>query len=282
MTCDAIQNRLLALPDPRQVPDELRGHLDGCLACRAFLTRAVRLDKLLAAIPVPPSSEETRAAFLDRVTEAGPVIKRIPVVRRRDSATDLLENGRWQYAAAGLAAAVLVAVGWLAFRDGGTPPSRNDPATVAGHDLLKKAIGHVVTDEKALAKVDKPEQRMQTWADVTTDLRDEIGRVYRHAPKDDLKSLAELFEKVAEHGLLQQADLAVTRGQEPIARRQELLQKTIQRVSEVETDLAAFVQSAPEDKKLALRQIRETARKVREGLTNLQPRLVGVWPAKGV
>ena len=89
MNCDAIQNRLLALPDLRRVPDELRGHLDECPACRAYLARAVRLDKLIAAVPVPPSSEETKAAFLDRATEAGPVIKRIPVVRRRDSATYL-------------------------------------------------------------------------------------------------------------------------------------------------------------------------------------------------
>jgi hypothetical protein len=281
MTCDAIQNRLLALPDLRRVPDELRGHLDECPACRAYLARAVRLDKLLATIPVPPPSEETKAAFLDRATEAGPVIKHIPVVRR-DSGTYLLDNGRWKYTAAALAAAVLVAVGWLAFRGGDTPPNRIEYDTVAGHDLLTKTIGHVVTGEKALAKVDKPEQRMQAWTDVTTDLHVEIGRVYRHAPKDDLKALADLFEQVAERGLLQQADLAVTRGQEPVARRQELLRDAIQRVTEVETELAAFAQNAPEDKKPPLRQLRETARKVREGLTNLQPRLAGSWPAKGV
>src|SRR5579885_2061136 len=89
MNCEAVQNRLLALPDPRRASDELRGHLDGCPACRSFLAAVGRLDELLAAIPVPPPSEEVKAAFLDKVTEAGPIIRRLPVVPRRDSSVTL-------------------------------------------------------------------------------------------------------------------------------------------------------------------------------------------------
>jgi hypothetical protein len=283
MTCDAIQNRLLALPDVRRVPDELRGHLDGCPACRAYLARAVRLDKLLATIPVPPPSEETKAAFLDRATEAGPVIKHIPVVRR-DSGTYLLDDGRWKYTAAALAAAVLVAVGWLAFRGGDAPPSRNDYTTVAGHELLTKTLGNVVTGEKALAKVDKPEQRMKAWENVTADLRAEIERVYRFTPKDrdDLNALAGLFKKAAEDGLLRQAD-AVMNGQLPADQRQALLRDAIGQMDRIEADATTFAQEAPEHNKLPLRKIRDTAKKVREGLSDkLEPRQAGGVPAKGV
>jgi hypothetical protein len=278
MTCDAIRNRLLALPDLRRVPDELRGHLDGCQACRAYLARAVRLDGWIAAIPVPPSSEETKAAFLDRATEAGPVIKRVPVVRR-DSTLNLpaflAEHGRWRYAA-GLAAAVLIAVGWLSLQDG-PPVTPSEPPTVAGHELLRRTIGNVVTDREALAKVNTPEQRMKVWADVAADLRDEFKRVYRHAPPDDLQVLAGMFEKATERGLLQQAE-AVKGNQQ-----QALLRDAVARMTEVEADLAAFAQTAPVDKQPPLRQARDTARTVREKLADkLAPRQAGSAPAKGV
>ncbi|HET6575470.1 MAG TPA: hypothetical protein VFG68_17840 [Fimbriiglobus sp.] len=282
MTCDAIRNRLLALPDLRRVPDELRGHLDECPACRAYQARAVRLDGWIKAIPVPPSSEETKAAFLDRATEAGPVIKRVPVVRR-DSAlylpAFLAENGRWRYAA-GLAAAVLIAVGWLTYWGDGTPKP-NEPLTVAGHDLLTKTIGHVVTDKDALAKVDTPEQRMRVWADMTRDLQSEIKRVYLYAPQADLTVLAGLFEKVTEKGLLRQAG-AVKDSQLPPDRQQALLRGAIEQMAAVEADLAAFAQNAPQGNKLPLRQIRGTAQRVREELSKLEPRLAGSVPAKGV
>jgi hypothetical protein len=282
MTCDAIQNRLLALPDLRRVPDELRGHLDGCPACRAILARASRLDRLIAAIPVPPSSAETRAAFLDRVTEAGPVIKRVPVVRR-DSAFNLpaylAEHGRWRYAV-GLAAAVLIAIGWLTWQDG--PPSKPiEPPTVAGHRLLKKTIGRVVTDKTALARVEKPEQRMLVWADVTDDLRDEIKDVYLHAPKDDLKSLAGLFEKVTGKGLLAQAD-AVEKSSLPADQKLKALRDVVARMTVVEAELTAFAQNAPEDNKPSLRLIQGTAKHVKEELTRLlEARHAGTVPPKG-
>lgn len=281
MNCDAIQNRLLALPDVRRVPDELRGHLDECPACRAFLARAVRLDRLIAAVPVPPPSDETKAAFLDRATEAGPVIKRIPVVRRRDSATYLIDDGRWRYTAAALAAAVLVAVGWLAFRGGDTAPDRKDYSTVAGHDLLKKTIGRMVTDQEALARATTPEQRMRVWADWSGDLRDEVQKLHLHAPKDDLKALAGLFEKAARKGLLEEAR-KVAGDQTPAAQRRSAFQNAIERMARIEADAAAFARAAPPDKKPPLQQIRDTADKVLQELNKLEPRQAGTGPGKGV
>jgi hypothetical protein len=280
MTCDAIQNRLLALPDLRRVPDELRGHLDECPTCRAYLARAVRLDKLLATIPVPPSSEETKAAFLDRVTEAGPVIKHIPVVRR-DSGTYLLDDGRWKYTAAALAAAVLVAAGWLAFRGGEAPPNRNKYDTVAGHELLTKTLGRVVTDEKALARSNTSEERLRAWADMTSDLRDEVEKVHLHAPKDDLKALAGLFEKAAQKGLLTEAR-KMTEDQTPAEKQRAAFQVAQERMTRIAADAAAFAQAAPPDKKQPLQQIRDTAGAVLKELSKLEPRQAGTVPAKGV
>lgn len=281
MTCDAIQNRLLALPDLRRVPDELRGHLGECPACRAYLARAARLDKLIAAVPVPPSSQETKAAFLDRATEAGPVIKRIPVVRRRDSATYLIDDGRWKYTAAALAAAVLVAVGWLAFRGGDAPPDRNEYTTVAGHELLKKTIGRMVTDKEALARTTTPEQRMRVWADWSGDLRDEVQKLHLNATRDDLQVLAGLFEKAAQRGLLEEAR-KVAEDQTPAEKRREAFRNAIERMRQIEADAGGYARNAPPDQKKPLQQIRDVARDVGNELSKLEARHAGVVPAKGV
>jgi hypothetical protein len=279
MNCDAVQNRLLALPDLRRVPDELRGHLDGCPACRAFLARAARLDGLLAAIPVPPS-DEARAAFLDRVTEAGPIIRRVPTVRRRDStavdlAALLTKNGRWRYVAA-LAAAVLVLVGgWLAFRGNGPQSGPEVAGRSQPHKLLEGEVRFLV----ALSKAKTPDARVTAWADVTTDLRNEVEAVYRFADNDQMKALAGLFDKAAERGLLAQARLA--RDQAPADRRQKVLREAITLMTRVDADVAAFLQTSPEQAKPHLKQIRETAGRVRAELTKMEPELAGVPPGKG-
>jgi hypothetical protein len=281
MNCEAVQNRLLALPDLRRVPDELRTHLDGCPACRAFLAKAVRLDALVAAVPVPPPSAEARAALLERVAEAGPVIKRVPVVRR-DSMADLpaylAEDGRWKYAAA-LAAAVLVAVGWLAVREDATTRAP-DYNGVAGHALLTKTIGKVATDKEALARARTSEERMRVWAAVTGDLRDEVENVYRYAGKDDLKALAGLFDKAAERGLLDQAR-KVADDQTPPDRRRAAFRDAIGRMDKIAADTETFARTAPEDRKPVLRQIGATAKRVRDELNKLEPRLAGAPPGKG-
>ncbi len=279
MTCDAVQNRLLALPDLRRVPDELRGHLDGCPACRAFLARAARLDGLLAAVPVPPPSDEAKAALLDRVAEAGPIIRHVPVVPRRDStavrlAALLARNGRWRYAAA-VAAAVLVLVGgWLAFHGSGP----RDGSRVAGvrHELLRK----VVAGDVELAKARTPQRRMEIWTGLTADLGDEIDQVHKYVQDEDLmKALAGYFDKAAEKGLLAQAQLA--RDKAPATDWQKAFKAALQTVSQVETATAASLQTAPQGKKPHLLHIRDTARRVRAELTKLDPALAGAPPGKG-
>jgi hypothetical protein len=205
----------------------------------------------------------------------------VPVVRR-DSALNLpaflAEHGRWRYAA-GLAAAVLIAVGWLSLRE--KPRSdRDDPPTVAGHELLRKTIGRVVTDTEALAKVDKSEQRMRAWADMTRDLRDEVQKVHLHAPKDDLRALAGLFEKAALKGLLEEAR-KVADDQTPADRRRAAFRDAKDLMTRIGADAAAFALTAPPDKKQPLQQIRDTAGAVLKELSKLEARHAGTGPAKG-
>src|SRR4051812_45158201 len=112
MTCQSAQNRILMLPDPRQVPDALRAHLDGCPACLAWWQRAARLERLLEQLPAPPAPADKKAVLIDELTAAGPVIKSVPAGDRGtvpSPGTAFLKRVG-TYAAA-LAAAVLVVVG---------------------------------------------------------------------------------------------------------------------------------------------------------------------------
>src|SRR3954453_11011406 len=64
MTCQSVQARILALPDPRQLPDAFRAHVAACPDCAAYWKQAARLETLVAALPVPPAPASKKTAFL--------------------------------------------------------------------------------------------------------------------------------------------------------------------------------------------------------------------------
>ena len=76
MNCQSFQNRVLTLPDPRQLPEPLVEHSNGCAACAAWWRSAARLEGLLAVLPVPPAPADKKNALLDEL--AGPVIAPMP------------------------------------------------------------------------------------------------------------------------------------------------------------------------------------------------------------
>src|SRR5438067_2200379 len=113
MNCQAVQNKILALPDPRQIPDPLRDHVVGCAACQAWARQAARLEALLAQLPAPAAPAEKKEAMIDELTQPEPVIHPMATPATRPSfglvaARFLRRNATY---VGGLAAAVLVAVG---------------------------------------------------------------------------------------------------------------------------------------------------------------------------
>src|SRR4051812_5695265 len=158
MTCQSAQNRVLMLPDPRQVPDALRAHLEACPACLAWWERATRLERLLEQLPAPPAPADKKAVLIDELTAARPVIKSVPAGRRGpvpSPGTAFLKRvGKY---AAALAAAVLVLVGgWKLIPKGGNQPVVEKQAGPR-HPLLDS----VVKRDVALAKADTPARRLE-------------------------------------------------------------------------------------------------------------------------
>lgn len=234
MTCDVFQNRLLALPDLNRPTDELRRHLATCDACSLWLARARQLDASLAAMPVP-SSSGAKAAFLDSITRAGPVITSIPRLDRPAGVT-FFRRVDWRVVS-GLAAAALVGVGvWF-----GSGPGKT-VAEVAGpkHALLGKGVDFVA----AMSTARTPQERTRVSMTMAGDLRDEVKVLYASAKPEDLDKLAEMYEKVVDRGLLSQAAQLDRVGVSAKDRR-ELWTQLGSHFTEVARDAAVMATTAP-------------------------------------
>jgi hypothetical protein len=171
MTCDTAQNRLLALPDPDRLPDDLHAHLAGCELCRRYADRMTVLDAELAALPAPASAD-ARAAFLESLAAAGPVIRTVPTAPFRSSVSlwGLAARVRWKPVFA-TAAAALVAVGVWSAIPGPKPPV----AEVDGprSELVKKVVRY----NTELAKASDPRERVAKLAELAADLQAETDRM---------------------------------------------------------------------------------------------------------
>ena len=260
MTCDTFQNRLLVLPHPDRVPTELRPHLADCPTCRSFAAAAGRLDRLVAAIPVPPASASAMSALLDRIAEDSPIIvpNARPVLARGRFETWLAGTG-WKVAA-GLAASVVVG---LAVWSSGPNDDRRKPTEFAyvRHELLKKEVDHVTR----LATADSAPERLAIWADVATDLNIEAAEVYQIAPQSDIRAIGEMFDTAVRDGIIRQADQFPEHY--PPADRHRILTAVTAKLKAVDADATERSTTAPPQSKPVLRQMAATAR---EGLARVE------------
>src|SRR5262245_55441701 len=123
MNCQAVQNKILALPDPRRVPDSLREHVVKCDACRVWAEQVGRLESLLERLPVPPPPADKKTAMVAELHREPATTE--PAVATRDEVGSpfrrfLKENSTL---VGGLAAAIVVAFAawWLYPKNGPKP-----------------------------------------------------------------------------------------------------------------------------------------------------------------
>jgi hypothetical protein len=258
MNCQTVQNKVLALPDPRQVPDALRDHVAGCPACLAWWKQAARLEQLLELLPAPPPPADKKAAMIGELTEAGPVIKSVP----RPAAADRpLVSRRILTYAAGLAAAVLVGVGiWLIAK----PGHKQETAQPAGprHPLLDK----VMQRDLALMRANKPEQKLEILGGLADDLAGETRSLARAASADELNELAGLYKQVVNDGIVKQAEGIQPNNMTP-DQRKTLFDKLAAKLADTAAEADKAAAEAPPESKPALKRIADTARDGQRKLT---------------
>ncbi|HXD86692.1 MAG TPA: hypothetical protein VN641_09370 [Urbifossiella sp.] len=257
MNCQSLQNRVLALPDPRQLPEQLRLHLETCGGCRAWWKQAVRLEQLLTRLPAPPAPTEKKNAFLDELTAAGPVIKSIPAVPRSSVRSLFSRIGRIPAAKtlAGLAAAILIAVaGWLMTRPG---PNNTIVAKEAPRDPFLEII---VKRDLDLARAKSPEQRLEALGGLADDLSAQARTLSKIATPEDLRDLSGMFQKVVGDGIVQQVR-AMNADTLSATRKQELYRKLTHQLAEAGRQADESAKESPPHALPALKQISDTARK---------------------
>ena len=254
MTCQTIQNKVLALPDPRQVPEPLRDHLDGCAACQAWWRQAVRLERLLENLPTPTPPADKKAVMIDELTTAGPVIKSVPAAARRANGNRfaaVFGTSTAKYVA-GLAAAILVGVGgWQLFKPAGSPVVAKESPR---HPLLEK----VVQRDVALAKAGSPAERLDVLGGLAEDFATEARSLARVGSAEDLDELARWFDKVVRDGIGQQAD-HLPPGMNR-ADKKALLDRLTAKLAETGQEADRAIPTAPPQSKAALEKIKYSAR----------------------
>ncbi len=260
MKCEAVQNRLLAVSEPRRAGADVRAHLAGCADCRAFVARATRLEELLTKIPVPASTPEAKANLLTEILSDKPVTVRFPEPAR--SRFPLSDYTRWTHLAA-IAAAVLVAIGvWVA--SGSRRPTDTVETAGVRHELLHKEVKHFV----ALSKTQSPTQRVAIWSDVATELRAEASDLYLVATEEDMKSLGKMFDRAVKEGIL--ADAAQFQSGIPAQDRKQALDKAVSKLREAEMEATKLSATAPPHSQAVLRHMARTARDGQQQIQELR------------
>lgn len=252
MKCEAIRNRLLDLPDLRSVPTEYLVHVDGCEPCAMFLEKARVLAADLAVLPVP-SAETAKHAFLDSLMAAGPVIRTVPSpLAAGTTLRDLLKRIPVRPVATA-AAALLVGVGiWSAIPPAKPPLAKAEPPR---HELLQK----VVTLNTELAALTEPKDRVAKLAGLAAELRTETRSLSKSAGKAELLSIANMYEKVVDGGIVQQAK-RMTPFNTPVVERQAAYKAAMAELSRAAAEVTALVPTASQGVQPQLQRIAKTAR----------------------
>jgi hypothetical protein len=254
MNCQAIQNQILTLPDPRELTPALRDHVAMCAGCQAWARQAARLEAILEHLPAPSAPGEKKEAMIGDLMQAEPVIQPMATPATRPgyavvAARFLRRNATY---VGGLAAAVLVAVAVYSFWP--TPTVQPDFVQTQKDPLLEK----VVAANTALARADSPAERFAALNTMADAFAVETRGMARIAPGSQLNELTSRYEKVVKDGMVRQAQKL------PIhmtaAERAKLLEPL---ANKLEADAAAaekLAAEAPPDAQPALKRMAETAR----------------------
>jgi hypothetical protein len=259
MTCDVIQNRLLACDRPDLPPVDLKGHLVACPVCRAWHRRLVRLEQQIAKLPVPPS--EAKQAFLQRLVaepvRAEKLAPAVPqLVRYTPPGPSRKERGLQKMAVAfALAAAMLLfAVGWWAWQ-------RPAPDNLVSSEVAR-ALDNDLNNRLAdrLARSGTPQLGVKNMAELAEELRQEI--VVHAEDAEQLAILARFYGLVVRNHLLSYAN------QLPAHLRTNLA-AIVNRLDQTESDFERLAAAAKDGCAESLRAIAVAARETAHDLRQL-------------
>jgi hypothetical protein len=204
MKCSTLQSKLLALPDPAQVPEALQVHLNACPTCRAWHRAVVQVEAAVAALPVPPSDGQAKAALLRKLQstpEPEPVTLPFRPAAAKPApkpASPFKAFAERYWPAAAIAATLLIAA--IAFFSLGHKP-QEVVEKLPADPLLAKLVKYNLT----LNSADSAEKRINILSQEAADLHHEMVDLAMIDRGDGLKKLNQLYVKVVNNIANEQA-----------------------------------------------------------------------------
>jgi hypothetical protein len=260
MNCQAIQNQILNLPDPRDLTPALREHVLTCSACQAWARQAALLESLLEHLPVPPAPGDKKGALIGELMQAEPVIRPLATPAPRPGfglvAVEFLRRNA-SYVG-GLAAAVLVAVVAYSLWP---RPQHPQPEMVQTqkHPLLEK----IVASNTALARTTSPTRRLELLGGVADAISGETRGMARIASGAELWQMAGWYDDVVKEGMAKQVANLPDRMPEEDKIKLENVADKLKADADEARKLAG---EAPPDAQRALQRIATTASQGEEKL----------------
>ena len=262
MNCQVVQNKILAEPDPRLLPERLRLHVAGCEACRAWAEQAARLEALIEKLPAPAAPSAKKAALVSKLERGEPIITRpvttpaaarSPRESRVSAIIDFVRDNA--LVIGGLAAAILVAWGaWSLFPRNGPKPEMAMPED----PFLRR----IVERDLELAKAESAGKRLHVLSGMADDLSAQACALARVASPEELRDLARWYDKVVNDGLVKQAENLPVRTRTPAEEqaRTAALNALAKQLSNTAAETDNLLRSVPPESKPALQKIVDTAR----------------------
>jgi hypothetical protein len=202
MNCQAVQNQILGLPEPRELPPALREHVLSCPECRAWARQAARLEVLLERLPTPPAPGEKKEVLLGDLMAVEPVIRPMAVLATRPGpgvlAVRFLQRNAMYVG--GLAAAVLLAVGVYELR-----PTKTTVAVDDGPKAKDPLVERLVKRNVALARAETTAKKLEVLNGMADDIVTDARGVANLAPGADLQKMAGRYETVVKSGMVPRA-----------------------------------------------------------------------------
>jgi hypothetical protein len=256
MNCQTVQNKILALPDPRHIPAALLAHVAECPGCRVWAEQVARLESLLERLPTPTAPSDKKSALIDRLTTGRP----LAVPARAPFVTFLQRNATLVGA---LAASLLVAIGgWWVFsnKEGQTAEVPGTPK----NPFLDK----VVQRDVALAKADTSAKKLQILGELADDLSGEARALSRIASPEELQDVAKWFDRVVKSGIIKQAEKIGPQAMSPAELKAEFGRLT-NKLGTAATEAEKVLGEVPPESKPALQRIVDTARDGQKNLAKI-------------
>jgi hypothetical protein len=248
MNCQTIRSRILALPDPAQVPEPLAGHLTGCSGCTAWHQLLVKVEVAVATAPVPATDGTAKARVVAQFRSPSKSKPKAPalVVSPRNSFGAKAAK-LWP---AGLIAAAIL-VGTVAYLTFDRRPGTTQVAALPPDTLLAKVTKHKIDLDAA---AHDPNRKVRILTEELEDIHESAQALARVSPGAEMDSHARMFKDVGE--------AMVAEGKKVDLRKDPtVLNDCIQALVKIEQAADKKATEAPVE---SIRPLREIAKAARE------------------